>query len=103
MKKKVTKNDIKCFLNYENKLNWSDFDQFKDEAFKLYRIYLDMNDWRNSECNCVSFLKEYKCKHVIGISIRLKLAKVPIEAKNIEMGKNKKRGRPPKAKPALAK
>ncbi len=41
------------------------------------------------------FLKEYMCKHVLGIAIRLKVFQVCLEAKNIPIGQKRKRGRPP--------
>jgi hypothetical protein len=43
----------------------------------------------------------YICKHVIGMSIRLKYCKPPPEAKNVEVGTKRKRGRTSKARKAL--
>jgi len=58
-------------------------------------------EWRKATCTCPSFLKNYICKHIIGMSIRLKYCKPPQEAKNVEIGTKRKRGRPSKAKKAL--
>ena len=53
------------------------------------------------KCNCPAFLKNYICKHVVGMSIRLKYCKPPAAAKTVPIGEKRKRGRPAKAKPAL--
>ncbi len=55
----------------------------------------------SSQCNCPKFYKLYKCKHIIGIASRLKLLEIPMQAKTIELGNKRKRGRPILAKPAL--
>ena len=62
-----------------------------------------MNDsyWKRSKCNCPAFLKNYICKHIVGMAIRLKHCKPPPEAKTVALGEKRKRGRPSKAKPAL--
>ena len=43
-----------------------------------------------------AFFKNFTCKHLIGIAIRLKYAakQVPIQAKNIPLGHNSGTGRP---------
>ena len=41
------------------------------------------------------------CKHVIGLAIRLKLAKPPAAAKDVLIGQQRRRGRPSKATKAL--
>lgn len=40
------------------------------------------SEWKNRLCNCPSFFKEYICKHIIGMAIRLKLFKPPPSATN---------------------
>ncbi|CAF1030694.1 unnamed protein product [Didymodactylos carnosus] len=57
--------------------------------------------WKTSKCDCPAFLKNYICKHVAGMSIRLKYCKPPAAAKTVPIGEKRKRGRPAKAKPAL--
>ncbi len=56
---------------------------------------------RTSKCNCPAFLKNYICKHVVGMGIRSKSCKPPAAAKTVPIGEKRKRGRPAKAKPAL--
>ncbi len=52
-------------------------------------------------CSCPKFYKEYVCKHVIGILIRLKIILCPVKAKNVPIGYTRGVGRPKKAKYAL--
>ena len=74
-------------MQFETKLNYEKFDYYKQEAFKVYRIYFDKLNWRNSECNCFNFLKNYKCPYVLGIAIRLKVVDPPAAAKSVPIGK----------------
>ena len=41
------------------------------------------------------------CKHIFGVAIRSKKAKVPAEAKDVPIGLKRKRGRPKTARKAL--
>ncbi len=79
------------------------FDTYKAVYFKIWCMCLSNTpeEWRKGTCTCPSFLKNYICKHIIGMSIRLKYCKPPPEAKNVEIGTKRKRGRPSKAKKAL--
>ena len=83
--------------------DWSTFDEYKQVAFAHWTIVLPINkeQWKTGECNCPQFFKDYICKHVIGLAIRLKYVTPPAEAKNIPIGIKRKRGRPSKARPAL--
>lgn len=89
--------------NVLNGGNWKTFDEFKKFAFTHWTVVLPSknSDWVNGECNCPEFFKNYKCKHVTGLAIRLKYVIPPVEAKNIGIGQKRKRGRPTKAKRAL--
>lgn len=80
--------------------SWTTFDQFKTRAFIGWKIVWETN-WRNVTCNCPVFLKNYICKHVVGIAIRKNLIAVPNEAKNVPIGQKRKRGRPAKSRKAL--
>ncbi len=75
----------------------------KSVYFNIWCVCLSDNpeEWRWATCTCPSFLKNYICMHVIGMSIRLKYFKPPPEAKNVEVGTKRKRGRPSKARNAL--
>ncbi|CAF1366121.1 unnamed protein product [Rotaria sordida] len=92
----ITKNDI----NKYNK-QWTTFNQFR-KSYDIWCMEIE-NDahWKTSKCNCPYFLKNYICKHVVGMAIRLKRCKPPPAAKTVPIGQKRKRGRPAKAKAAL--
>lgn len=58
-------------------------------------------DWQKSKCNCPSFCKNYICKHVVDMAIRLKYYEPPPSAKTVPINQKRKRSRPAKAKLAL--
>jgi uncharacterized Zn finger protein len=63
---------------------------------------MDKNEeWRKAKCNCPALLKNYICKHIVGMAIRLKHCKPPPAAKTVTIGEKRKRGRPAKAKSAF--
>jgi len=95
----ITKNEIQ---RYKRK-QWSSFAQFKDLQFGSWKVTLPNigSEWKKGFCNCPNFLKEYICKHVIGMAIRLKHCKPPSIAKDVPLGEKRKRGRPRKATQAL--
>ena len=57
--------------------------------------------WKTSKCNYPAFFKNYICKHVVGMPIRLKYCKPPSAAKTVPIDEKRKRVRPTKAKSAL--
>ena len=82
---------------------WNTFDQFKKRAFSVWIVDLPKNGekWLEGTCTCPVFMKEYICKHVVGIALRLKYTRAPPQAKNVPLGQKRKPGRPAKAKKAL--
>ncbi|CAF4632468.1 unnamed protein product [Rotaria sp. Silwood2] len=85
---------------YENK-KWTTFNQFR-KSFDIWRMEMENNEaWKKSKCNCPAFFKHYICKHIVGMTIRLKHCKPPPAAKTVPIGEKRKRGRPAKAKAAL--
>ena len=88
-------------LNIYKKQRFTTFNQFK-KSFDIWCLEIDNDSsWRKAKCNCPAFLKNYICKHVVGIGIRLKHCKPPSAAKAVPIGEKRKRGRPAKAKMAL--
>ena len=98
---KVTEEQIKTV----QELRWNTFDQFKKRASSVWKVTLPSDasneKWKEGKCTCPFFLKKYMCKHIIGLAIRLKSAKPPPAAKDVPIGKKRKRGRPKQAKKAL--
>ena len=100
MKHPLTKESALEYIEKKRKLSWQSFDDYYKSTWIL-QTYLDRTDWRNSFCNCVAFQKNYKCIHVIGLAYRYKLIDIPQEAKNIQIGQKRRKGRPKKQKKAL--
>ena len=78
-------------------------------TFDYFRKYFDVwcteiknnSDWKMSRCACPAFLKNYKWKHNLGVGIRLRLSTANDNNK-VLIGQKRKRGRPGKAKSAVA-
>lgn len=70
------------------------FDEFKQKIFSSYKTNIPKEDWHNGICNCPIFMKQFICKHIVGMAIRLKLTKPPPEAKNLPIGAKRKPGCP---------
>jgi len=88
-------------LNRYKKQKFTTFNQFK-KSFDIWRLEMENDShWKTSKCNCPAFMKNYMCKHVVGMGIRLKYCKPPAAAKTIAICEKRKRSRPSKAKPAL--
>ena len=54
------------------------------------------------QCSCEHFWHYYKCRHSLGLSIKMKGVKIPDIYNITNIGKAPKRGRPKKAKPGDA-
>jgi hypothetical protein len=60
------------------------------------------SDLKKSKYNCPEFFKNYKCKHFVGIAIRLKYFKPPSSAKTVPIVEERKRVRSARTKPAFS-
>ena len=58
MKRDEAKADINTFIDYEAKLNRATFAEYKNETFKLYRVNFNRENWKESQCNCISFFEK---------------------------------------------
>lgn len=81
--------------------------EYRENRFgKFWTVNLDKTiNWKTvSSCDCPSFLKNYHCKHVIGLSLGNGICKLPKKALTTEIKKAvAKKGRCAKATPALQK
>lgn len=84
-------------------VDWTSFDDYKEQFFSEWEVIIPKksDDWLTGTCSCPAFLKQYLCKHLLGLAIRLKYVEPPPEARNIPIGQKRKRGRPTKSKKAL--
>lgn len=103
----VTFND--AYIQEQNNFeNYRSLDEYREKRFaKFWTTALHKsNEWNTrSHCDCPSFLKNYYCKHVIGLALGNRLCELPKKALTTEIKKvvAKKTGRVPKATPALQK
>ncbi len=81
--------------------SYSDFDKFVATCFKIKTINSNVSKWDECACSCVYYAKHYSCYHIIAIAVAKKLTSIPDKFKNVPIGQKPKRGRKPKAKPAL--
>lgn len=80
----VTRKEI---LQYERR-SWESLDEFLMSAFALYRIQISKEDLLfESKCTCPFFLKNYTCKHIIGIGLKYNILRAPDEANPAKFGK----------------
>ena len=85
------------------KSRWSSFQDYINWRYSACLVRINVDNWREATCTCPNFLKNYICKHSLGMAIRLKALNcvVPAIAKNIPIGQKRRRGRPKLARPAL--
>lgn len=77
------------------------FDTFVAHMLSIWIVTIpnEKLDFPTARCTCPAFLKQFKCKHIVGMGLRLHLVELPEKIKVIEEGKQ--RGRPRKATSAL--
>lgn len=98
--REVTQHDIE---RYE-KPNFTSFDEFAKNAFKLHRIKFanDTNNWlMNTDCTCPYFARFFMCKHIASFATMMKLPGSPDKGDEIIKAVKQKPGRPKKVGPAL--
>lgn len=87
------------------KQKWKTFDEYVQHGFQqFYLVNLKPSDsWKKeSNCMCVSFMKEYICKHIIAVALREGITECPDEAEPILLSnKRRNQGRAKQAEPAL--
>lgn len=100
--KEAGKTELQYFTRYSN-FDWKSFDQYVKYFEKMfYSVTISKENWlTESKCTCIHFQKNYVCKHVIGLALRLKLTKCPSAAINVNLNSKPKLGRPARAKKAL--
>ena len=85
------------------KSRWSSFQDYINWRYSAWVVRINVDNWREATCTCPNFLKNYICKHSLGMAIHLKALNcvVPAIAKNIPIGQKRRRGRPKLARPPL--
>ena len=60
----------------------------------LHVVEFNTKNWKLSKCSCWKWCKEYKCKHILCFAERKLIFDYPIQAKNVQVGCNRRKGRP---------
>lgn len=90
----------KDYLAKYKESKWCNFTEFASNSSSIWAVKIPLQDVISSTCTCPCFLKEYICKHIIGMGIRLRTLNVPDYILKVE-NRRIKRGRPAHALPAL--
>lgn len=98
-REKITKAEIERY----NNLVFNSFEDYQEVMFSIWELFLptDLSKWRQGTCTCPIFFKQYVCKHLVGMALRLKLVRLPPNIITIDTKRG--RGRPPLAASALIK
>lgn len=111
----VASSQLKSEVNFDSRYiqglntfeNYKSLNEYREKRFnKFWTIKLNKGTTWNihSSCDCPSFLKNYQCKHVIGLSLGNGQCKLPKKALTAEIKKVVgKKGRIAKSTPALQK
>lgn len=96
--------DLEVVEKLENR-NYTSIDQYRKKYYgQFWTVSVSSTNWQgNSLCDCPIFLKNYACKHSVGIALLNKYVKTPKRALAISLKQKKSKGRKPKAKGALQK
>ena len=88
MKKLEEHKEIK---QYEN-CRFNSFDMYKSVYFNIWCVCLSNNPekWKEATCTCSSYMKNFVCKHMVGMSVSLKYCKPPSEAESVKIGTKRK-------------
>ncbi|RNA12089.1 hypothetical protein BpHYR1_008239, partial [Brachionus plicatilis] len=70
---KLSRDECKQYLQRLQNKPWKKFDEMITDVFSIHLIKINNNNWKNSTCTCVDWLKNYKCSHTIAGAYRLNL------------------------------
>ena len=74
----------------------STWEQYAHRIESFYVITDIDSNGENLMCSCPVGLKNYSCKHTVGIAIRFFRKEIPLAAKTIPLGRKRSAGRPKK-------
>ena len=97
----LTREEVDIFMALHNNCSWSPFAEFSHHESSIWCVTLNETDWLKGECTCPFHKKNYFCKHVIGLSARMRYCEIPLIAQNVPVGERRKRGRVSRSRQAL--
>lgn len=81
--------------------SWRSFDAFYGNIAAIWVVKIGDNDIETATCTCPPFMKNYVCKHILGIGLRSKIITHPLHLRQLSKRPNR-RGRPKKTGPAYS-
>ena len=75
---------------------WTKLDEYFHHQTSCWLIKYNKDDYIKSSCNCKGYKKDFICKHILFIAIRIDASIVPSRIKNIPLCASAKPGRPKK-------
>ena len=86
----ITKEIVDQFMIERASTSWIDFDALIEMEASLLCVVANKEEWTKGKCSSPYFSKNYKCIHLIAISIDLKLDDciIPLTGEQIPLGKN---------------
>ena len=90
---KLSKSQVKQFIKETTEMEFTCFERFASTIKSIWSININSEDHTKSYCSCPFYAKNYKCKHVIGLTNHLGSSGflIPATAKQIPLGEKRKR------------
>ncbi|CAF0745939.1 unnamed protein product [Brachionus calyciflorus] len=88
----LSREDCKQFLQRLEKKQWTNFDEMINDINSIRLIKLNNENWKNSTCTCVFWLKHYKCSHTIAVAYRLKMINFNTIFMDLPISNKRKKG-----------
>lgn len=89
----------------KKKISYTKWESFSDyvDTFQLVKVSHVDRPYKEMQCNCYDFQKQYMCRHVLGIAVLNKEVRVHPQDRvdGSEIEQKPRLGRPPKVKPGL--
>ena len=54
-------------------LEWEMWESYEEHRLSAWIVKQPLGNWKESTCSCPSYLKRYKCRHVVGLTIKRKM------------------------------
>ena len=93
----ITENMADTYVQSFEEQHSVSLDEYKALRLGVWKIIFNKDDYLQSTCTCRPFLKDYMCKHILGLAIQHRLVTVPPQTLNVPLDQKPRRGRPKKA------
>lgn len=81
--------------------SWETFDSFYTNMAAIWVVKIADDNINTATCTCPNFMRQYVCKHILGVGLRAKIVPHPPHLRQLSK-RPTRRGRPKKTGPALS-